>query len=82
VTTAWGFDVTHPLTMPGSVGDAALIRGALYRLRVEFVKATQDPASIQLYWQSARSPHQLISPFFLYPAAEHVHGSPFSIFLF
>eukprot|EP00616_Rhizochromulina_sp_CCMP1243_P013557 CAMPEP_0118997486 /NCGR_PEP_ID=MMETSP1173-20130426/61823_1 /TAXON_ID=1034831 /ORGANISM="Rhizochromulina marina cf, Strain CCMP1243" /LENGTH=185 /DNA_ID=CAMNT_0006948939 /DNA_START=33 /DNA_END=590 /DNA_ORIENTATION=- len=64
-----------------SIGENPLVAGTLYKIRVEYVQR-EGAASISLQWQSARTPPQLIPPFYLYPYAKPVRGSPFEVLVF
>jgi hypothetical protein len=65
-----------------------LARGVLYRLRVEFtarrggVSGSGSGARCRLLWRSGMTPLQVVPSFFLYPAAEHIDGSPMPLKVF
>ena len=55
--------------------------GALHRIRVD-MQDRSGRAAVRLFWQSDRTPKQLVPSFFLYPAAEHISGSPLPLTVF
>ena len=68
-------------------GAVLLSRGVLYRLRVEFQArhgggAALGGARCRLLWRSGMTPLQVVPPFFLYPTAEHIDGSPLPLKVF
>jgi len=90
VTRPWGFgfpqdgEFANPLYLAGSAAEVHMTEGVLYKVRVEYVYTGTrgGSAGLRLYWQSDRTPRQLIPAFFLYPTEEHVHDSPFELFVF
>jgi hypothetical protein len=72
---------TTTSTRAARSGTVAFEAGVLYRLRVE-MQDRSGRAAVHLYWQSDRTPRQLVPSFFLYPSGEHISGSPFPLKVF
>lgn len=63
-------------------GTVDMTVGVLYEIKIEFRHEFKGPASIQLFWKSARIPHQHVPAFYLYPSAVPINRSPFDVAVF